>query len=230
MVAAVAARCQEHTPPVGLGPRRYRDLPSLLTEAVSLPLLYEGDTARAVRILRVRVLNYGKQSIGRPEDLWSISLASTPGSRLIWLRPPTVVPPVTVIQIRRDSAPSQVTINLGVFQPRAQIDLTLLLVNDLARRQPGLRVSTTMVGLPSELTFTSPEDAIESRILGPVLLTALLGWFALVFQEAIATARRTSGWRRVKELGARVLGVFMLSLLTGGAVVWLLGKVISALL
>ena len=182
--------------------------PGPATAGRSLPFDFRGATVRSARVFEVRALNAGRTLIGSPESLWHLTLSTPPAARVALLAPPLLSPQSLVARAREDSLGHSIIIDLGAFEPRAYVDLVLLLV-DLNPAQ-SLEVSSSLVGLPRTLTPQPPQEAVRDRIwlsLWPFSIVLVLLIFYRLINEDVTDKRD-----KQKPLGRYFLGVAALVL------------------
>jgi hypothetical protein len=204
--------------------------PSKITGYQRLPLMYEGDTARSLRLLQLRIVNYGKSAIGSVDSLWSLTVSSPPGSQLAILNPPSITPATNIFSISPKPEPHQLKFRLGLFERRAQVDLQLLLINDTAATLHPIAISPSLAGLPRGITVESPVDSLYKRLLGPMCWTMLFFWLAVFARQIATDLKAVTGWRRLwKALGMGV-AIIVLVAMTGAFTARGLAHVVSWLL
>jgi hypothetical protein len=183
--------------------------PAKSTEDLSLPLEFDKHPANSVRIVKAKIVNYGKHIIGKPEALWDLHLEGSTGSSLILLRDPIFTPEALVLKVAR-TAPNVLTLQLGALQLRSTIDLHLLLVNHAAG--PPLRVSSSLPGLPRELSKDKPLDRLAVRLYLWVIIFLFLALAVEGVPLAVAAAKqRPSNWAKVRVWIGRGLGGLLLA-------------------
>lgn len=182
--------------------------PAKSTGGLSLPLKFDEHAANSARIVRAKVVNYGKQIIGKSETLWDLYLEGPSGSSLISLKDPTFTPEALVLKVAR-TAPNVLILKLGALQPRSTIDLHLLLVN--ATAGPPLKVNSSLPGLPREISTVKPVDRLALRIYLWVVLFVFLALAVEGVPLAVAGAKqRLSNWAKARVwIGLGLRGLFL---------------------
>lgn len=188
--------------------------PSRETGNQQLPLTFAGDSAKSVTLLAVHIVNDGKRTIGTETSLWTLRLKAVTSSRVAIVTPIRFHPAGLVVASTPGSDPQTVALNIGAFQPGAQIDVTLMLVNRDERRGPLLELATNLEGLPRDIGWGSPVDRLGQRLFLPILLGMIVILTALRALELRRQGELTS-----QKLTLRFIAGQLLLLLIGSAFV-----------
>jgi len=178
--------------------------PSEASMHLSLPLTFEGTPAYSVRTAALKISNYGKTTIGVPASTWTLIIEAPTTAYLRIINTTRVQPNGTVAVPRAQPRPNAVALDIGAFQPRASIDIIVLLVNEeRAVADPVLRAIPTLAGLPRELSPKSPQERVQERLVPAAFaLMLLLACFAFLplCKEDFRRMRATSGPNQDTEL------------------------------
>jgi hypothetical protein len=189
--------------------------PAKSTENLSLPLEFDKRAANSVQIVKAKVVNYGKQIIGKPETLWDLYLQGPIGSSLVLFKNPTVTPETLMLaKITRGTTPNVLKLQLGALQPRSTIDLHLLLVNasPAPPREIDLKIDSSLPGLSREITRVKPVERLLTRIYPSVFLFMFLALAIEGVPLAVAAAKkRASDWAKLRVWIGRGLGAVLLA-------------------
>jgi len=146
---------------------------------VPLPLNFEATPANSVRTAALKISNYGKTTIGVPAGTWTLTIEAPSAAHLRLVNAMKVQPNGTVAFQRDRPKANAIALEIGAFQPRASIDIIVLLVNDRGNAEPVFRATPTLPGLPHELSFKSPQKRVQERLFPAVFaLTLVLAYFA----------------------------------------------------
>lgn len=202
--------------------------PSESTWKEALPLSFQNSTATSVRLLSVKVSNYGKTLIGKQDALWNLSLEAPTSSHLTAFGKPKVSPEATVIRILPGAQPNTLTLELGALEPRASIDLHLMLVNTADKPRSPLEIQPSLVGLPHERVLRSPAERLFERLALAIILSTFL--LILVFdgpREYNEAYQHETGSKFVWSLIGRLLKMLVLAIIGGGFLARGLAYVVS---
>ena len=146
--------------------------PSDATTEASLPFTFRGDSATSATVLTVHIINDGKAVIGSPDELWWLRLraANATGAAVVGEIRPS--PPDIVVRHSDVPDPRTVMFEVGALQPKARIELTMLLVNVERGALPELELEVELEGLPrpQRVGWLSPESLLANRLLPWVIL------------------------------------------------------------
>jgi hypothetical protein len=161
--------------------------PSEVTDNLALPLAVNSSPANSARFVKLKIVNYGKQTIGDQTRLAQFDFSSPVGSHLISLHQPTVVPntiPYDVQQVSQNT----LRLQIGALQPRSTIKWPLLLVNATSGTQ--ISLSTSLAGIPREITTETPVIRMAGCMFPWVTLTLFLALAIKGVPAAIAAAKQ----------------------------------------
>jgi hypothetical protein len=202
--------------------------PSEATWNESLPLDFKNTPAASARLLSVIVSNYGKTLIGKQEEAWKLYLEAPCSTHIATLGRPKLSPQTVIFDVIAGPKPNMLTLELAALQPRAVIDLHLLLLNTRCKHSLPLKIQPSLGGLPYELTLEPPTERLSNRLFPAVALSILL--LLLVFAGPSEYNRLSQSGDVVKfRKGIALLClVFIVATVVGGALATLgLAKVIS---
>jgi hypothetical protein len=200
--------------------------PSPLTQGHALPFEFQGARVRSARLLDLRLMNAGKSMIGDAESVWTVKISAPDSARLTLVHAPVVTPASTVLRSVPDSSARHIELQIGAFQSRATVDLSVLLLD--AAETAGLRLESSLPGLPNRVTNRSPQAATGERLWFPLFIFCLLA-LPLLLSRLIAKdleERRGSqiGWYAVKGLFAFAFMAGIISFGLAKVVAWIVGR------
>jgi hypothetical protein len=174
--------------------------PSETTSDLSLPLTFEGDSARSATVLTVRIVNDGKQVIGSAGALWSLRLRALNATHIAAIGDPETRPADVIVNVRDASGPSMVALEMGALQPKADVRLPVLLVNVPSSERPRLELESNLEGLPRprEVRWSSPQDLLANRLFP----WAILGMFGILVGARVLELNKKGEWGEKKNLAS----------------------------
>jgi hypothetical protein len=202
--------------------------PAPATGDLTLPLDYDQEPATSVTVLDLNISNFGKQVIGGADTTWRLSLSVPMASHLVALDAPRARPRALVVRRVASADPDAVVLEIGAFEPRAEINLRVAAINPTPREFPDVKAESSLTGLPVEVTTSSPTSRFGERLFLP--LSALY----LLVLSVVASLE----WRRdralgrvernpVRELVSRAALVLVLSAIVGALTAMGLGLLVS---
>jgi hypothetical protein len=195
--------------------------PSQATHHLSLPLSFGGTPAKNVRFATIRVANVGASYIGEQQSLWKLHLTCPDAQSVVVLGSPTVVPSSTVFSLLEQATPNVVSLALGVLESRAELTLSVMVVN-LTTSYILFKVSSSLPGVPEPIVGASLWAQFGVRFLPLVAVSGFIiagVSFARSARELLSTDKHHR-WRAVsgtllKHILAWVLGSFLLMMFLG---------------
>ncbi len=190
--------------------------PSEATRDRSLPLRLDATPARSVRLLAVRVSNYGRTVIGKPEETWELALEA-PFSSAIQVLDLDKEPPALVASARPGERANGVALEIGALEPKAAIALDVMLVNAADDRYPLLKAKPSLAGLPYEVIPRSPAERMFESLAWHVIASVFVVLLVLGGPASYAEARAKhgAGWPLAKSLLGRLAGLVVLAFISG---------------
>jgi hypothetical protein len=166
--------------------------PSDKTVNEVLPLTFEGVPAKSVRVVSVRISNYGKTVIGKQESKWDFTLASTDATPLAIVGEFVKSPDVIVFeQLPRDKSRLDIVrLQIGALEPKATIEFKVLLVNSTSPKNGGLTIAHGLDGLPSETAVLTAEERIFLKTGWKIMLLTGFVLCLLCARSAYDEAKR----------------------------------------
>ena len=132
--------------------------PSDATGDLSLPFQVDTLVVESASVLNIQVKNFGSNSIGNQLETWSLELISLDGASLILLGKPSASVPL-VLKYPEGVTSASLPVTVGLFEPGAQVEFRLLLLNDPNPGRPRLDAEWSLKGLSGPLTtWSAPNE------------------------------------------------------------------------
>ena len=155
--------------------------PSDATGKASLPFTFRGDSAESATVVTVHIINDGKAVVGSQDELWWLRLRAVNATGAAVVGDIRASPPDIAVRHTEGPDPQTVMFNIGALQPKARIDLTMLLINVERSARPQLELEVQLEGLPrpKRVGWLSPEDLLAGRLF-PWVILGILGIFVVI--------------------------------------------------
>jgi hypothetical protein len=153
--------------------------PSEATDGRRVPFTFEGKPVTSAEVWQMRVTNEGKSFIGLQDRQWDLVL-SHPAAEIVRVIDAPVASGARLnVSVAQSAAANEARVRMGALERRQTVEFRLLLLNASRPLRGGLRVSTTLEGIPGPLlTHRSPQERLSDRLV-PFAFTSfvvLLGW------------------------------------------------------